>query len=133
MIMQQLVPILLVDDIEATVEFYTKKLGFDVGFAAPDRFDEDKSKKAFALLKRDAIEIMAQTPKCLGRYIQLVKDKHAYPSVILYIYVDNADELFEQLKMKVEIAEDMRRTFCGMKEFAILDNNGYVIAFAEKC
>jgi uncharacterized glyoxalase superfamily protein PhnB len=51
--------------------------------------------------------------------------------VDLYITIENVDELFRQLKDRVQIVEDPHDTFYGMREFIVRDNNGFWITFGQ--
>jgi len=53
------------------------------------------------------------------------------PSVTLYITVDNFAEFYEELNGKCDVLCDVHTTFYGANEFAVKDNNGYVITVAE--
>lgn len=49
----------------------------------------------------------------------------------LYVTVEDVDALWEDLKNKCEIVYPVENFIYEMREFAIKDNNGYVINFAE--
>jgi uncharacterized glyoxalase superfamily protein PhnB len=50
----------------------------------------------------------------------------------IYINVDSADELFEELKPKVDAFEWEPETMVyGMREFAVRDCNGYLLLFGN--
>jgi uncharacterized glyoxalase superfamily protein PhnB len=53
------------------------------------------------------------------------------PSITLYITVDNLTELYGEFKNEGNVLCEMHKTFYGRNEFAIKDNNGYVLTFAE--
>ena len=50
----------------------------------------------------------------------------------MYIDVEDVKSLFESVKDKVEIVQDMHTTFYGSREFAIKDCSGYILAFSEQ-
>ena len=49
----------------------------------------------------------------------------------LYINVEDVDALWENLKDKCEVVYPIENFIYEMREFAIKDNNRYVINFAE--
>ncbi len=51
--------------------------------------------------------------------------------VDLYVNTEKIDELFAQLKDRVEIIEPIHETFYGMREFVIRDVNRFWITFGE--
>jgi uncharacterized glyoxalase superfamily protein PhnB len=54
-----------------------------------------------------------------------------YSRVIVYIMVDNIDELWYSIKDKAEVCSEIETFEWGMREFAIFDNNGYSFQFAQ--
>lgn len=52
-------------------------------------------------------------------------------SLLLYIDVKNIKDLFDGIKDKVKVLKGLDVTFYGATEFSILDNNNYVLTFAE--
>lgn len=58
-----------------------------------------------------------------------LKTEKILPTISLYIKTDSLEEMYKQLKPL--IYSKMNVTFYGSKEFAILDNNGYVLTFSE--
>lgn len=112
-----LVPMLYTNDIEGTIAFYTTHLGFVCG----DK-NEDWN---WAAIHRDGVEFMLAKPNA-----QTPFEKSVF-SGSFYIYVDDADSLWEQLKDKVKICYAIESFEWNMREFAIYDNNGYVLQFGQ--
>ena len=52
-------------------------------------------------------------------------------SLVFYIDVVGINDLYDQLKGKVEIAVDLRDVWYGRREFAFKDPDGYVLVYAE--
>jgi len=50
---------------------------------------------------------------------------------LLYINTKNIRAFFEQIKDRVTVLKGLEKTFYGATEFSILDNNNYVLTFAE--
>lgn len=51
--------------------------------------------------------------------------------VDLYVETEGVDDLFADLKDRVRVREEPHDTFYGMREFIILDLNGFWITFGE--
>lgn len=49
----------------------------------------------------------------------------------LYIHTDNVDELWNELKDKARICYPIETFEYGMREFALYDNNGYLLQFSQ--
>jgi len=103
--------------VEETVKFYTTVLGFTC-----NNFMDDWS---WASMSRDEIEIMIACPNS-----HLAFEKPCFTGSF-YIQTDNADSVFDQLKDKVKICYPIETFEYGMREFAIYDNNGYLIQFGN--
>ena len=108
-------PMLRTKDLKATIEFYTQRLGFVCeGFSAED---------GWASLRRDAVEIMVATPN-----VHVPFDTPMFTGSF-YFNVEDVAALWAQLKDVVEIAYPLETFHYGMSEFAIYDNNGYMLQF----
>lgn len=106
--------------LEATIDFYTNKLGF----AVRGKFEED-GKLTWCDLVKDQVSIMFSAPNEKMNYgtIQL--------SGSIYINVEDVDVLWNSLKDCCEIVYPIENFIYEMREFAIKDNNGYVLNFGE--
>jgi len=51
--------------------------------------------------------------------------------VHLYVTTDNVDELYQRLKDRVQVVQDLYNSFYGMREFIIRDCNGFWITFGQ--
>lgn len=118
---------LMVDSVDETVEFYTKTLEFTVATSVPKK----SGGLQFAILVKDGLMIMLQDRENLVDEYPILKAAKTQPSVTLFIKVDNFSVLYDALKNKCEILSEPHKTFYGNSEFAIKDNNGYVLTFAE--
>jgi hypothetical protein len=113
-----LTPMLWTHDIKATSEFYKYKLGFEL--------DELNEEWAWCSMHKDAVHIMFAQPDELK--------KHGSPvaTATFYIYTEDVDELWNNLKNDVDIFYPIANFPHGMREFAIKDNNGYVLQFGRE-
>jgi uncharacterized glyoxalase superfamily protein PhnB len=122
---KKITAILLVEEVEPCVKFWTERLGFDKTAEVPDG-----DKLAFAMLQKGGAEIMYQT------YASVAKD-NPHPDMLarkgptfLYIEVDDlASTLAAMAGAEVTMAE--RTTFYGSKEFGVKDPAGHFLTFAQ--
>ena len=115
---QPILPIIWTNELDKTVDFYCNVLGFS--------YDEkaDNSQLWFHLF-RDECEIVVASPEGIETLGQ--------PgfSGTFYITVDNIDELWYSIKDKAEVCSEIETFEWGMREFAIYDNNGYMLQFGQ--
>lgn len=129
---------LMVDNVNETLDFYERILGFGMVMGVPEDSREIVANRDantpldFAVVKRDEVELMFQSRKSLSREIPPFAYQPLGGSLTLYIEVSNAAELYENVKDKVTILKDLHTTFYGMQEFYIRDGNGYVLTFASR-
>ena len=112
-------PLFLVADIKTAIEFYTKKLGFDIDFCYED---------FYAGIIKD------------GYSIHLKMNKHAVKEKInnrnkedidITFLVDDIDILYQKLSDKsINITQPLRQMPYG-KEFYVSDPDGNILAFLE--
>lgn len=120
-------PNLMVENIESTIKFYEDTLHFSTVATVPSK----NGGLQFAILVKDNCNLMVQERKnFIEEYPALNTDK-VQPSISLYIQTDDLEALYQDVKAKVSVYCEMHTTFYGSKEFAILDNNGYVLTFTE--
>jgi len=115
---QSCIPMLWTAELEATIEFYTKILGFTCG--------EYNEAWGWAALHRDGCEIMLAKPNAHTPF-----DKPSFTGS-LYIKTTEVEALWYQLNDKTTVVYELETFEWGMKEFAIYDNNGYLLQFGEE-
>lgn len=124
LIMESIAPNIFVRDMAATIEFY-QQLGFTVIVTVPEEGDY-----VWAMMKAGAVTFMFQTYESLGDELPAISRTDG-GSLLLYIHVKGIRDFFERIKDKVTVLKGLEKMFYGATEFAILDNNGYVLTFAE--
>ena len=112
-----LTPILWTSDLTATIEFYTAKLGFIL--------EEYNSDWGWCNLKKDDIFLMFSNPP------QHALFEKAIATGTFYFNVDKVDEIWQEIHEQVEVYYPLENFDYGMKEFAIKDNNGYILQFGS--
>jgi len=73
---------------------------------------------------------MFQTFESLGDTLPAISRQDG-GSLLLYIRLPHTRDFFGQIKDKVNVVQDLQKTFYGATEFSITDNNNYVLTFAE--
>lgn len=113
----KLTPMLCTSDIKTTIAFYTNTLGFQL-----DNYSEEWN---WCHLHKDKVSIMLSLPNehipfekitCTGSF---------------YFYTNEADELWAKLKDASNVVYPIEDFEWGMREFAIRDNNGYILQFGK--
>ena len=123
--MESLSPNIFVGNMSETMAFY-KMLGFNVTMSVPENGDD----LVWAMMVNGSVTIMFQTYESLGESLPEIQRKDG-GSLLLYINLKNIRQFFESIKDKVKVLSGLDVTFYGATEFSILDNNNYVLTFAE--
>ena len=112
-------PQLLVVNIDRSIEFYIKELGFDLDFRYED-FYAGISKDGFS------IHLKSGKPSTEER-----KNKRENEDLDIVFSVEGIRDLYNEfLNKTVEILQPLRDRPYG-KEFYIADPDGYILAFLE--
>jgi predicted lactoylglutathione lyase len=124
--MESLSPNIFVSNMLETISFY-KVLGFNVTMSVPENGDD----LVWAMMVNGSVTVMFQTYESLGESLPEIQRKNG-GSLLLYINLKNIRQFFELIKGKVKVLAGLDVTFYGATEFSILDNNNYVLTFAER-
>jgi uncharacterized glyoxalase superfamily protein PhnB len=125
--MQKLSPVLFLDAIEPALPFFVDRLGFAVQITVPLR--EGRPELGFAILQRDAVELMLQTRASVRGDVEALAD--APNCAMLYIDVDDVAAI-ERALQGCEIVVPRRRTFYGADEIGVRVPGGHVMLFAQR-
>ena len=123
--MDSISPNIFVSNMAETMAFY-KLIGFETTMTVP----ETRSEFVWAMMVNGGVTIMFQTFESLGEDLPSISRLNG-GSLLLYINLKKIREFFESVKEKVTILKPLETTFYGATEFSILDNNNYVLTFAE--
>jgi uncharacterized glyoxalase superfamily protein PhnB len=123
--MESLSPNLFVTDINKTIGFYTI-LGFKVAMSVP----EAGPNLVWVMMVKGGVTIMFQTMESLCEELPEIKRTDG-GSLLFYIKLSGIRVFFDDIKDKVTVLKGLDKTFYGATEFSILDNNNYVLTFAE--
>lgn len=114
---KRVTPMIHVPNVSETVAWYRS-----IGFALLE-LAEDGGEVVFALLSFGQGRVMFNTGGHLSS-----EDRR---DVDLYLNTEQIDELYDDLKFRVEIRETPHDTFYGTREFIIRDLNGFWITFGQ--
>ena len=123
--MESLAPNIFTNNIQETVALYTL-LGFEVTMSVPEKGDE----LVWVMMVNGSVTVMFQTYSSLADELPEISRKGG-GSLLLYITLKDIWGFFESVKDKVRVLKGLEKTFYGATEFSILDNNNYVLTFAE--
>ena len=123
--MDSLSPNIFVSNMQGTIAFY-KLLGFNVTMSVP----ENEEDLIWAMMVNGNVTVMFQTYESLGESLPEISRKDG-GSLLLYINLKDIRSFFDSIKDKVKVLSGLDVTFYGATEFSILDNNNYVLTFAE--
>lgn len=122
--MDSLSPNIFVKDIDETINFY-ETIGFKVAMNVPGEGDF-----VWVMMTCGKVSFMFQTFESLGTELPEVLRQNG-GSLLLYIQIKEIRQFYDKIKDKVKVIKDLEKTFYGATEFSILDNNGYIMTFAE--
>jgi uncharacterized glyoxalase superfamily protein PhnB len=110
-------PILWTKDLQGTIDFYTQVLGFTLGNVNDDW--------GWASLDKDDVHLMIARPNEHTPF-----SKPTFTGT-LYINTDDVNGWWEKLKDHVKLCYPIENFEYDMREFALYDNNGYIIQFGQ--
>lgn len=110
-------PVFWTENLDETITFYMNVLGFTL----MDRNDDWQ----WASLRKDEIYIMLSQPN------EHENNASIRFSGSFYFNVNKVDDLWEDLKTKAKVCYEIETFEWGMREFAIYDNNRYILQFGE--
>src|SRR5439155_6843848 len=106
------------EDLNGTVRFYMDKLGFTVNAVNEDL--------GWTSLSVDGAGIMLSRPNEHMPY------KKIGFTGTFYFNIDDVEAMWAKLKDNTSICYGIETFEYGMREFAIFDNNGYVLQFGQE-
>ena len=117
-------PVLFVDRVEPTRDFFTK-LGFTVLFEVPDG-----DHLGFVGLDKDGVQVMVETRGNSAEGPALQKITREARGAVVFIEVDNLDAAITALATEKAIVE-RHTTFYGADEISFQEPGGNVVTFAK--
>jgi len=123
--LHKLSPILWTKDLDETISFYKNVLGFESKSNFPD----------FVSLTRGEVEIMFIVPQDEPEDCKEPGSEEFFPKSVLtgslFIVTDKVDEYWENVKDRATIKSALADREYWMRDFSILDNNGYELVFGQ--
>ena len=121
----------IVENVQKSIDFYSKQLGFEIGFVGEG--------PKFAILHRGNFSVMLRQLNETGHIrpnrIPFIKagwhsqGKEAWDA---YIWVEDAEALYDEFLSKdVSIIKTIQDTTYGNRDFEIEDIDGYIICFGH--
>lgn len=111
-------PMLWTEDLGETVDFYVNVLGFSCVQKNDDW--------GWASLRLDKVWIMLANPNEHTPY-----DKIGFTGTFYYT-VDDVEAMWAKVYDKARVCYGIEDFEWGMREFAIFDNNGYMLQFGQE-
>jgi len=139
---QKLTPILMVNNVNESVAFYTEVLGFELTLAVLEKGRDiitdrnDTRPKLFAMLKKDDVGIMFETQESFTETFpdckpNLSGNTVALDTMVLYLEMDDVSQWANTLEGKANVIKPLHDTYYGKREISIRDCNNYIITFAQ--
>jgi len=123
--MKKATPILFVDNVQASVDFFTEKLGFTKTIEVP--YERGLQ---FAAVEQDGIEIMFQASDVDDPSFTPEEMKARAGKSMIYFEVDDFDKILEAAK-SADIFKDAHVTDYGSQEIYIREPGGNILGFAK--
>jgi catechol 2,3-dioxygenase-like lactoylglutathione lyase family enzyme len=120
-LLNSITPFFIVDDLQASLDFYCLKLGFEI------RYKGD----LWAFVGRDGVMLMFKhiSPEV---HPQPNPSRHAWARWDAYINVSDPDSLYGEYVAKgVPMRSELHDTSDGLRAFEVIDNSGYVLCFGR--
>ncbi len=121
-----LVPNVMVENVNQTVEFYKNVLDFEVLATVPE-----EGQFNWAMLKNGETNLMFQTRPSLTEEIPTLEGRPIGATLTFYINTTELEAWHAKLQGKVQIVQELHTTFYGATEFGFLDCNGYILVFSQ--
>ena len=119
-------PFFIVSNLEASIEYYTRKLGFDCRFKGPD------GDEFFAILGRGTAQLMI---KEIGEEVAPVPNhqRHDWARLDAFVYTTNPDALADEFASRnVTFRQPLHDDIDdGLRGFEVADPDGYVCFFGR--
>lgn len=116
---------MLVDDVAQTRDYYVEHLGFALAASGPRR-----GRLEWALLQRDGMEVLLHTRARLARALPTRAARPPRPPQ-LRLGVADVGALYDQVRSRVAVVQELHAPYSGGREFSICDLNGYILTFTE--
>jgi len=121
-----LTPVLVVDEIEPCLAFWTGGLGLVPVHKVPG----PDGKLMFASVEKDAVEVMYQTRASVVKDLPAMTAELGGRSIVLFIHVDDLDAV-EKATAGAPVVKARHKTFYGSEEIYVREPGGNTVGFAK--
>jgi len=117
-------PSFIVSDVPRTIAFYCEKLGFSVGFSAPD------DDPFFAVLYRDGAQLFVKSQGGIAPVPNNTRHRHLRWDA--YVYAPDPDAVYADFSARgTPFSQPLRDTHDGLRGFEVTDPDGFVLFFGR--
>ncbi|MGH9411739.1 MAG: VOC family protein [Vicinamibacterales bacterium] len=127
------VPNLVVEDIDRSTAFYRDVLGFSIVTTVPDA-----APFVFVWLKRDEVSVFLNTASAVREENPTLAARAPGGTNTMFFTIDaespgaGIDALFARVAPHARVVRPLKDQFYGMREFGIEDPDSHVIFFAQR-
>lgn len=118
----QIVLELMVSDVDETVRFYKKTLGFLLVAN-----EKENGKAYWAKVQKGDFVLTFKEEVRLKKEVDYLKNHDISASTAICLIVDDLEGFYEIVKRQCDLLDHPHITPCGSSQFSMLDNNGYVL------
>ena len=125
-----IVPCFIVENLQASLDFYQSKLGFEIAHKGGGNGDGNED-DFWAFVRRDGVmvSLKAIAPEI---HPQPNHSRHEWARWDAYIHTSDPDLLYEEyVSRSVPMHKRLADTEDGLRAFEVIDNNGYVLCFGR--
>lgn len=123
---QDLTPDLLVENVDATVAWWSDMFGFELVQSVPEAAPFD-----FAIMNAGGASVMFQLRNNLAGEYERFRNAKPGEGFTLFVKMKGVEALYERLKGRANIMKAPEKTFYGALEIAVVDPNSITVVFAE--
>ena len=126
-------PNLIVSDIDRSTVFYRDVLGFSVVTSVPDQ-----APFVFVWLRRDGVSVFLNVLAGMKDDVAELGTQKIGGTNTMFMTLEaesvdqGIDAMFRSVEGKARVVMPLKDQFYGMREFGIVDPDGYVIFFAQR-
>ena len=126
--LEKIIPNLMVEDIQLTLNYYHGALGFEV----LNTLSGSKNELRKAWVKKGEVEIMFQSEKSMKKEIPELRHDEPGGGFTMVIRMSGLKKFYDQNYLTLDVVIQLRQTAAGIQKFTIRDINGYYLTFAEQ-